>query len=558
MKITKIINIKLITLLLSTLVITACGGEQTKNSTQADWQIKSMASSNASLTSTPLQSSSNPSSSSSTSISTPIYSGPTESKPAMQSSSAKTLSFSEAGPIYLAEDKYFRNPADSDASGSITYTSSNVNVATINEDGYIQVINKGTAVITATQEKNTASYTLTIVPKSVNFAVWINGNNEEINIPSELNGGELYMSDSVSCTYSNYQGCRDDQKYIIDGSTIIATKNHSKSSPHVLFHNNYWALDFFDNTGYIQPVVDHAVFVFNEKLWSLGGRSKDFLNPWRYPEYSNDLWSTIDGVNWTRNFATSLPSLTQHQVINFNNALWLFGGTEHTSINDLWKPTYKQPNVWSSIDGINWVKASDNSASFFCGDTNLVVFNNKLWRFGGCGSGYVYSTVDGTNWVQEPNSHAFLNRSNHRVTLFKNKLLLIGGIMNAEYKNDVWSSEDGVNWVLVKEHAEFSERQNPSLTSMNNRLLLAGGSKEGLNYFDTWSSSDGINWSLEGERSQNGSLILFKNQLWTIGGYDKSNFFEVLGSHAISKSNDGTNWWHLEKRSFDFTRPFSY
>jgi leucine-zipper-like transcriptional regulator 1 len=129
--------------------------------------------------------------------------------------------------------------------------------------------------------------------------------------------------------------------------------------------------------------------------------------------------------------------------------------------------------------------------------------------------------------------------------------------VNAQFKNDIWSSDDGINWVTVKEHAEFSERQAPDVISFKNKLWLSGGYKADVHYFDTWSSSDGTTWSLENDRSQNGSLILFKNELWTIGGYDKSNVFEVLGSNAISKSSDGINWWHLDKRSFDFTRPYS-
>jgi hypothetical protein len=194
------------------------------------------------------------------------------------------------GPIYIAENEYFHNAAASGNSGSVTYASSNVNVATVNEEGYITVVDKGEVVITATQNKTSVNYSLTIVPKSVDFSVWFNGSNEKINIPNALNGGELYISDSTNCTYSNYQGCIFDQKYNVNGDTIFATKNHPNSRPRVFSKNGYWALDTINSKNNIQPVVDHAVFTFNDKLWSLGGHGKNYLDVLLFQEYSNYIW----------------------------------------------------------------------------------------------------------------------------------------------------------------------------------------------------------------------------------------------------------------------------
>lgn len=548
---------KFLVLFVSMLTLSSCGGERQikdKNTEiNSSWQ-SSLNSSNLTASSTVVSYSSTSTASSSLLDvgSSGIYSSTVESRAAVHSSSAKTLSFSKAGPIYLAENDSFQNLANSGSSDSIIYTTSNPDVATVSENGTIQSVSRGTTIITATQGTISVSYSLAIVPKSVNFSTWENKNNIKIEIPSELNGSELYISNDQNCTFINYLGCLADQKYIVNGSTIETTRTNSTSKPLVLLDGKYWGLQVYGTSARLRTVRDHAVFVLNGKLWSFGGINFDsfIIQPY------NDIWSTSDGVNWKRDDTKGLPYLSQHQFVEYNNKVWLFGGEEHIPPdNVIWGLKSSQPAVWSSTDGINWSQIAENTASFFCGETNLVSFKNKLWRFGGCNSSYAYSTTDGISWTQETSSPALLNRVNHRVVAFNNKLILIGGIVNEKYRNDIWSSEDGLSWTLVKEHAEFSERQKPNLIVFNNKLWLSSG-EGNTKYFDAWSSTDGTTWLKEEDKSVNGPVILFKNELWTIAGDTKIQYTDIIGSDEIYKSSDGAKWWQLSKYAFDFTRAY--
>ena len=61
--------------------------------------------------------------------------------------------------------------------------------------------------------------------------------------------------------------------------------------------------------------------------------------------YKNDVWSSSDGVTWTQESASAaFPVRADHQVVAFNNKLWLIGGYDGSRKND----------VWSSSDGVNW------------------------------------------------------------------------------------------------------------------------------------------------------------------------------------------------------------
>ena len=71
-------------------------------------------------------------------------------------------------------------------------------------------------------------------------------------------------------------------------------------------------------------------FVFNNKIWIIGGEDKD-------RKYS-DIWNSPDGIKWTRQ-KNNLPfgERSGSQIVNLNGKLYLLN-------ND----------VWSSMDGLNW------------------------------------------------------------------------------------------------------------------------------------------------------------------------------------------------------------
>ena len=86
----------------------------------------------------------------------------------------------------------------------------------------------------------------------------------------------------------------------------------------------------------------HQVVSFNSALWLLGGFDSS--------SRKNDIWKSMDGTTWTQidsNGSSEAGDLNApwsarnaHQVVPFNNALWLLAGRDNTSNkNDIWKST---------------------------------------------------------------------------------------------------------------------------------------------------------------------------------------------------------------------------
>lgn len=272
----------------------------------------------------------------------------------------------------------------------------------------------------------------------------------------------------------------------------------------------------------------HQVVSFNGSLWMICGRDTS--------EYGTRLvYNSPDGTNWSlvNTNAAAQPFYVQtsdapfftrngHQVVVFNNHMWMIGGyrgySDGTWTND----------VWYTADGTNWTLAT--AAAGFSGrmDHQVVVYNNKMWviggyeNFDGFFNGYhgdVWSSSDGTNWTQATASAAFGPRTTTAM-VYNNKMWVIAGNTGGSYYHDVWSSTNGVDWTCVSSATPFSIRNTPVVT-YNNKMMAFGGYGPDI-VSDVWSTADGITWSQEttmptarGEHT----VTLFNNSLWIVGGY---------------------------------------
>lgn len=121
------------------------------------------------------------------------------------------------------------------------------------------------------------------------------------------------------------------------------------------------------------------VLSYNGSLWLIGGNKNGV--------FQNDVWSSPDGVNWTNVLANTItPGPNQFTpredfgAVVFNPgtglAMWVIGGFDGTDRND----------VWSSTDGINWTKVVAKAP--FAGRWGLstTAYNNEIWVFGGATS----------------------------------------------------------------------------------------------------------------------------------------------------------------------------
>ena len=209
------------------------------------------------------------------------------------------------------------------------------------------------------------------------------------------------------------------------------------------------------------PRQDHAVAVFNNKLWVLGGNGGG---------NQNDVWSSTDGVTWIEETATvpaPWPARSAHAVVVFNNELWVMGGNGPGAGS-----TARLNDVWSSVDGVTWTQQFATGHWSERGGHAVAVFNNELWLMGGNPSGAssrmsdVWSSTNGINWNLVTTVPGWSARRGHAVAVLNNQLWLLGGNAGSN-QNDVWSY-DGMNWTQVAAPAPWStapRRTRPTTSS---------------------------------------------------------------------------------------------
>ena len=233
---------------------------------------------------------------------------------------------------------------------------------------------------------------------------------------------------------------------------------------------------------------------------------------------------------------------SEHATLLFDNRLWIIGGAARFEFAD---------DIWSSTDGVNWIKETNNAGFISRGNHTSVVFNNKIWVIGGHGNSGellndVWSSTDGINWVEENGDAAFPGRYNHTTVVYDNKMWLIGGQDFTYEFNDVWSSEDGIDWVLVTENPDFPSRQGHTTLVFDDRMFIIAGinSNQGSGFGalnDVWSSTDGENWLLETVDAEftprwGHSSVIFEDEIWVFGGLGFGR------RNDIWSSKDGVHW----------------
>jgi hypothetical protein len=165
-------------------------------------------------------------------------------------------------------------------------------------------------------------------------------------------------------------------------------------------------------------------FVFNDKIWIIGGEDKD-------TKYA-DAWNSVDGITWTR-VKDNLPfgKRSGSQVLTLNDTLYLLD-------ND----------VWRSADGLNWEQICPEivAGEQIFGYAALV-FDARIWLLGcnrnGQFTSQVLSSSDGKNW--EGSDAPWLPRGGIAAVTHQGKVYMTGGKYggtpnhpNFRYDNDVW------------------------------------------------------------------------------------------------------------------------
>lgn len=485
-------------------------------------------------------------------------------KPSISLSFSKAVSGVTNANILLSKSNTGSNPVALSVTGSAnSYTLTPTSNLEYNTEYFILIkaANIRDAANNALGSSNQVT-SFTTYKQNVIFSAWLGSSDSKIDISTTLSSNsELYTytgANYAACNISNISACSNGQSLLLNGQTITNTT-------HTLTQNAFYKLkegslvssNSVDNTARFSVRENFQAVVFKNKFWVIGGRNGSASSA---SSYKNDVWSSDDGINWTQQSinGTHFSARDYHQVVVFQNKLWVIGGT---TING-----YKN-DVWSSTDGVNWTEELTHSASPGANqfsrryDHKVVVFNNKLWLFGGRdGSGVVkndvWSSSNGQSWSQVSiNGTYFSAREGQQVVVANidgsNKLWVIGGYRSSAYLNDVWSSDDGVNWTeeLANNYRgnQFSIRSGHQVVVANidgsNKLWLIAGYSVNSHQNDVWSSADGQNWS---QTTINGThfvglykhqVVVRNNKFWLIGGNASSG-----NKNDVWRSSDGATW----------------
>ena len=241
-----------------------------------------------------------------------------------------------------------------------------------------------------------------------------------------------------------------------------------------------------DNTNWWTARQQHTSVVFDpdgkgERIWVLGGASKDYLN---------DVWSSTDGSRWT----------------------------ESTPPSNASKKTAGTGKNW-------WAERKSHTSVVFPRDGA----GKKIWVMGGTSNGIdrfndVWSSADGETWTQVVAAAEWKARSYHTSVVFPRdgagkKIWVMGGSdVDFNSLNDVWSSDNGQTW--GKGTGLTHPVSSASTVEYKGHLWSLGGAGGSTKVFLS-SADPATGWTAENTLEsaiRSTQAVVFKNRIWLLGG----------------------------------------
>jgi hypothetical protein len=234
-----------------------------------------------------------------------------------------------------------------------------------------------------------------------------------------------------------------------DGVTwtqVLAETPYDGYSEMVVFQDKLWAIkgsvwNSSDGVHWTQ-VLDKTPFgargygecvVFQDKIWQLGS--------------GHDVWNTSDGVNWTC-VGKGLPfgSRWASAVAAYDGKLWLCGGCIQTP-NDPPEKSYPKfttyNDVWSSPDGLNWTRVTEHAPwaerMWFVARE----YAGRLWIIGGFSNresmnfAESWYSADGITWTKATSEPMWSGRHEPTIYVHEGSLWVVAG-NSWPLMNDVW------------------------------------------------------------------------------------------------------------------------
>jgi hypothetical protein len=206
---------------------------------------------------------------------------------------------------------------------------------------------------------------------------------------------------------------------------------------------------------------------------------------------SSAVYSTVDGSSWTLEGGLNGNGGAAHASVVFNNKMWVFGG--YSSNPDDFRPTAL--SEWSS-DGLSWTLTGEAPWGPRYASA-AVVFGGKVWLLGGTmweaayAENDVWNSPDGLSWTQVTSAAPWAKRFYHTSVVAEGKMWVMGGQgVDGAPLNDVWSSPDGLNWTEVIHQAPWYPRGGHTSLVYDNKIWVMGGKGANDTYYnDVWYSA---------------------------------------------------------------------
>jgi hypothetical protein len=185
------------------------------------------------------------------------------------------------------------------------------------------------------------------------------------------------------------------------------------------------------------PRALHYTVAFKGKIWVMGGQTIPNIAAGDEVFY-RDIWNSTDGINWHK-VTPKEPYWSQRGMIGgsavFKDRIWILGGGTYDTPK---KPKRQFFNdVWSTADGVNWTRHVEHAPWAPRQYHEVAVFDNRLWvleGYSGQNRHDVWHSADGVIWHEVPKT-PWKARHAGSVFVHQNALWMVAG---NNMESDVW------------------------------------------------------------------------------------------------------------------------
>lgn len=186
----------------------------------------------------------------------------------------------------------------------------------------------------------------------------------------------------------------------------------------------------------------HICAVHRDQIWVMGGQTNGGFVPGVVDAFHDDLWTTSDGIEWSRiephGTRWSPRGMIGNQAV-LHDRVWILGGGTYDTPDH---PARQYHNdVWSSPDGVHWTRHLEHAPWAPRQYHEVAAFDGRLWVLEGWDGRQnrrdVWYSDDGNDWHELPDT-PWAPRHAASVFVFDDALWMVTG---NNMQSDVWRLE---------------------------------------------------------------------------------------------------------------------